>query len=94
MTVVFPGHTHLFLIQVFVLPHTFIEISSVPSAGQQSIEALEEGGGGGGGVPVSHIPLIILKNIPYLKNNMANIPKINPSIRHPFKYLQKYPVSI
>ena len=53
----------------------------------------------GGGVPVS----IILKNIPQI--NMTNIPKIQkelyphnpkigPSIPYPFKYLQKYPVSL
>ena len=51
----------------------------------------------GGGSPVSHIPLI------FLKIDMANIskiqkalypymPKIDPSILYPFKYLQKYPV--
>ena len=59
------------------------------------------------GVPVSHIPLIIVKNIPYPipKIDMASIPeiqkalyphipKIDPSIQYPFKYLQKYPVSL
>ena len=61
--------------------------------------------GPGRGIPVSHIPLIILKkgNIP--KINMANIPKIqralyphipkfDPSIPYPVKFLQKYPVSL
>ena len=52
--------------------------------------------GHGRGVPVSHIPLIVLKNIPNL--NMTNIPKIqkalyphiakiDPSIPYTFKYL-------
>ena len=58
------------------------------------------------GVPVSHIPLTILKKISHISNiNMANIPKIqkalyphipkiNPSIPYPIKYLQKYPASL
>ena len=57
------------------------------------------------GVPVPHIPLIILKTSYIPKINMANItkiqkalysyiPKIGPSYPYPFKYLQKYPVSL
>ena len=57
-------------------------------------------GGGGGVGPVSHISLIILKNIPEI--NMANIPKtqnalypdipkIDPSISYPFKYSKNIP---
>ena len=56
--------------------------------------------GPGREVPVSHIPLIILKNIYIPKIIMANItkfqkalyphiPKIDPSIPYPFKYLRK-----
>ena len=61
--------------------------------------------GPGRGVPVSHISLIILKISHIPKINMANIPEIQKelyshipnielSILYPFKYLQKYPVSL
>ena len=59
--------------------------------------------GGGGGV--LSIPLIILKISHIPKINMGNIPKIqralyphihkiDPNTPYPFKYLQKYPVSL
>ena len=61
--------------------------------------------GPGRRVPVSHIPLFILKKTHIPKINMANIPKIqkalyphipriDPSIPYPLKYLQKYPLSL
>ena len=60
---------------------------------------------GGGGGAVSHIPLIVLKNIPYPSNKSGKYPqiqkalyphisKIDPSIQYPFNYLQKYHVSL
>ena len=52
--------------------------------------------GGGGGVPVSNIPFIInMANIPKIQKALyPRIPKIDPSIPYPFKYLQNYPVSL
>ena len=64
-------------------------------------EALE--GGGGSQYPISliilknisHIPKINMANIPKIQKALyPNIPKINPSIPYPFKYLQKYPLSL
>ena len=40
-------------------------------------------GSGGGGVPVSHIPLNILKSIPYPKTKLTNITK-NPKSLFPY----------
>ena len=48
--------------------------------------------GPGRGVPVSKINVA---NIPIIQKALyPHIPKIDPSIPYPFKYLQKYPVSL
>ena len=54
------------------------------------------GSGSGVGVPLSNIPFIInMANIPKIQKALyPRIPKIDPSIPYPFKYLQNYPVSL
>ena len=90
-----------FLIRNHILPCGFPQ-EEVTSSGSSQLSIMRSWQG----VPVSHIPLIILKNIQFpLNKNIANIPKmqkalyphipkIDPSIPYPFKYLQKYPVSL
>ena len=62
-------------------------------------EALK--GGGGLSIPhsfnyfekIAHIPKRNMVNVPKIQKVLyPHIPKFDPSIPHPFKYLQRYPV--
>ena len=64
--------------------------------------AIKEAPEGGPSIPylfnyfekISHIPKINMANIPKIQKELhPHVPKIDPSIPYPIKYLHKYPVS-